>query len=204
MTDPVAWADTVSALVAYSLVRRDGPTLTVHRLIAAATRAGMDPAGQKGADVTLLDLLAAGLPANIRDPATWPRWQALLPHLRSALGTADSDRDDQTLELVSSLADRIGSYLEHHGRPDTALPYHLRSLALNERILGPDHPNTLTSRNNLAGAYQTAGRLTDATDLYEQTLTDRRRVLGSDHPLTRTVAANLARCIGGEGTTADA
>ncbi|MCK9877061.1 tetratricopeptide repeat protein, partial [Frankia sp. Ag45/Mut15] len=72
------------------------------------------------------------------------------------------------------------------------------------RILGPDHPNTLTSRHNLAGAYQTAGRLTDATDLYEQTLTDCRRVLGSDHPLTRTVAANLARCIGGEGTTADA
>ncbi|MCK9877060.1 FxSxx-COOH system tetratricopeptide repeat protein, partial [Frankia sp. Ag45/Mut15] len=158
VTDPVTWADTVSALVAYSLVRRDGPTLTVHRLIAAATRAGMDPAGQKGADVTLLDLLAAGLPANIRDPATWPRWQALLPHLRSALGTADSDRDDQALELVSSLADRIGSYLEHHGRPDTALPYHLRSLALNERILGPDHPNTLTSRHNLAYAYQTAGR----------------------------------------------
>ncbi|MFD7025227.1 tetratricopeptide repeat protein [Promicromonospora sukumoe] len=28
-----------------------------------------------------------------------------------------------------------------------------------ERVLGPDHPNTLTSRNNLAHAYGSAGNL---------------------------------------------
>jgi hypothetical protein len=27
-----------------------------------------------------------------------------------------------------------------------------------ERVLGPDHPDTLTSRNNLATAYRAAGR----------------------------------------------
>ena len=31
-------------------------------------------------------------------------------------------------------------------------------LAARERVLGPDHPDTLNSRNNLANAYRAAGR----------------------------------------------
>ena len=36
----------------------------------------------------------------------------------------------------------------------------------------------LTSRNNLAAAYETAGRLGDAIALHEASLADRERVLG--------------------------
>ncbi len=61
-----------------------------------------------------------------------------------------------------------------------------------ERVLGGDHPATLTSRNNLAGAYQSAGRLEQAITLYETTLTDSERVLGGDHPATLTSRNNLA------------
>jgi len=31
-------------------------------------------------------------------------------------------------------------------------------IADQERVLGPDHPDTLAARNNLANAYQAAGR----------------------------------------------
>ena len=58
--------------------------------------------------------------------------------------------------------------------------------------LGPDRPSTLASRNNLAGAYQDAGRLDEAITLYEQTLEDRTRVLGPDHPDTLITRNNLA------------
>ena len=40
------------------------------------------------------------------------------------------------------------------GRMDDAIALHERNLADRTRILGPDHPDTLTSRNNLATAYQ--------------------------------------------------
>ena len=40
-----------------------------------------------------------------------------------------------------------------------AIPLYEQTLTDSERVLGADHPNTLTSRNNLAYAYQTAGRL---------------------------------------------
>ena len=59
-------------------------------------------------------------------------------------------------------------------------------------VLGPDHPNTLASRNNLAATYRDAGRLDKAIALYEQTLEDSIRVLGTDHPSTLTSRLNLA------------
>ncbi|WP_279012939.1 tetratricopeptide repeat protein [Actinomyces oris] len=58
--------------------------------------------------------------------------------------------------------------------------------------LGPHHPDTLASRNNLAGTYRDAGRLDKAIALYEQALEDSIRVLGSDHPGTLTSRFDLA------------
>jgi hypothetical protein len=37
-------------------------------------------------------------------------------------------------------------------RRSSCHPLHQQTLADSERILGPDHPNTRTSHNNLAGA----------------------------------------------------
>ena len=78
------------------------------------------------------------------------------------------------------------------GLLDQAITLFEKNLADSERILGPDHPDTLTSRNNLASAYQNAGRL-EAIDLFEQNLTDTLRILGPDHPDTLTSRNNLAR-----------
>jgi len=58
--------------------------------------------------------------------------------------------------------------------------------------LGSHHPDTLASRNSLAGAYRDAGRLDKAITLYEQNLEDSINVLGPDHPSTLTSRFNLA------------
>jgi len=58
--------------------------------------------------------------------------------------------------------------------------------------LGPDHPSTLASRNNLAGAYHDAGRLDEAITLHEQNLKDCENLLSPDHPSTLTSRNNLA------------
>ena len=58
--------------------------------------------------------------------------------------------------------------------------------------LGPDHPSTLASRNNLANAYRDAGRLDEAIALHKQTLEDRARILGPHHPDTLISHHNLA------------
>jgi tetratricopeptide (TPR) repeat protein len=73
-----------------------------------------------------------------------------------------------------------------------------------ERVLGPDHPDTLTTRNYLAVAYQDAGRATEAITLFEQVLAARERVLGHDHPDTLTTRNNLATAYREVGRAEDA
>lgn len=65
-----------------------------------------------------------------------------------------------------------------------ALPLLERTLADRARVLGDTHPHTLTSRDELAGAYQVAGRVAEAIPLFERALADFERVLGITHPTT--------------------
>ena len=73
-----------------------------------------------------------------------------------------------------------------------------------ERLLGPDHPDTLNSRNSLAAAYLAAGRVADAIALFELTLAVLQRQLGPDHPDTLTSQNNLASAYQDAGRVADA
>jgi tetratricopeptide (TPR) repeat protein len=77
-------------------------------------------------------------------------------------------------------------------------------LADQERVLGPDHPGTLTARNDLAEAYQDAGRAAEAIVLHERTLADRERVLGPDHAGTLQSRNNLAAAYQAAGRAAEA
>ena len=72
------------------------------------------------------------------------------------------------------------------------------------RLLGADHPDTLSSRNNLAIAYRAAGRLNDAIPLFEETLTTREELLGPNHPHTLTSRNNLAAAYQDAGRLNDA
>ena len=66
------------------------------------------------------------------------------------------------------------------------------AVAVVEDVLGPDHPDTLNTRSNLAGAYGDVGRFAEAIELFEQVLADQERVLGPDHPDTLATRNNLA------------
>ena len=71
--------------------------------------------------------------------------------------------------------------------------------------LGPDNPYILSiSRDNLAHAYQEAGRLDEAITLYEQTLTDRTRIQGPHHPHTLITRNNLASAYRAAGRVEEA
>lgn len=65
-------------------------------------------------------------------------------------------------------------------------------LERSRRILGEDHPETLTAANNVALALADQGDLESARQLQEEVLERRRRVLGEDHTDTLTAAGNLA------------
>ena len=68
---------------------------------------------------------------------------------------------------------------------ERAIGFLQRSLALRKQHLGTDHPDTLTSMNNLAsGLSMTARKLDLALPLHEETLKLKKAKLGPDHPDT--------------------
>jgi hypothetical protein len=65
-------------------------------------------------------------------------------------------------------------------------------LPIEEQILGPEHPGTLTTRDNLANYTGVAGDAAGARDQYAALLPIRERVLGPDHRDTLATRGNLA------------
>jgi hypothetical protein len=59
-------------------------------------------------------------------------------------------------------------------------------------VLGGDHPDTVTSRYNLAADHFEAGGVATAITLLRRVVADRERMLGSDHPDTGAARDNLA------------
>ena len=59
-------------------------------------------------------------------------------------------------------------------------------------MLGLDHPDTLTTRSNLASWRGEAGDPAGAAADFEELLADRLRVLGPGHPDTLTTRSNLS------------
>jgi Tetratricopeptide repeat len=71
-------------------------------------------------------------------------------------------------------------------------------------ILGPEHPDTLTSMANLASTYQNQGRWVEAEKLQVQVMEIRRTVLGPEHPSTLTSIWNLSHIWKQQGRDNDA
>jgi hypothetical protein len=64
--------------------------------------------------------------------------------------------------------------------------------ALSKRVLGAEHPDTLSSMANLASTYRNQDRWKEAEELFVQVMETRKRVLGAQHPDTLSSMTNLA------------
>ena len=92
---------------------------------------------------------------------------------------------------VRSYLNRAFNYADNLGLVYEAVELEV-AVAVVEDVLGPDHPDTLHARNNLAVAYRSVGRFGEAIELFEQVLAKREKLLGPDHPDTLTTRNNLA------------
>ncbi len=66
-------------------------------------------------------------------------------------------------------------------------------------MLGPEHPDTLSSLNNLAILYKNQGKYEQAEPLYQRALATYERVLGPEHPDTLNTVNNLALLYADQG-----
>ena len=78
------------------------------------------------------------------------------------------------------------------GRFEDALPYFELAAHGCQRLLGPDHIDTLIATGNIAATYGRLGRWSEALPLLEENVATRARVLGEQHPATATARDALA------------
>ena len=108
------------------------------------------------------------------------------------------DESEEALSTITLEAERM------EGTDALASAYHsagifARAIALFEhnltdrqRILGPDHPQTLATRGGLAGALLDVGRTEQAIEMLRSLLEDYIRTMGPNHPHTLATRGRLA------------
>ena len=75
--------------------------------------------------------------------------------------------------------------LRDRGALAAARPLYERALAIREKALGPEHPNTNRTRSHLARALIASGDAMEALSSGKRALSAHEKVLGRNHKWTR-------------------
>jgi tetratricopeptide (TPR) repeat protein len=200
----------VAALRAFALLDRESiaderdPTIVtdcirLHRLVRQVAAARCEGEAREAGRRSLIYAVASFYPARVwRDPDTWPRARRL-----DALALALVDSDAAPLgaeKRTSDLLIFVGQYRHSVLAAYTqARPLYERALAIREKVLGAEHPETATSLGNLANLLQDQGDLAASRRLRERALAINEKALGPEHPNTATSLNNLASLLHEQG-----
>src|SRR5450755_2576671 len=190
MADPYALNVAIEELRKFSLIRRNAAAglLSLHRLVQAVLKDGMEKKVQQRWAKRTVMLVNAAFPTV--DFTTWERCQLYLPHALACASLIETYRF--TFKEAAGLLSQAGRYLREQGLYGQAEPLFQSALAIREKVLGPEHPDTATSLNNLAWLYREQGQHEQAEPLYQRALAIREKVLGPEHPDTAISLGNLA------------
>ncbi|MGW4649992.1 tetratricopeptide repeat protein [Kitasatospora sp. NPDC004289] len=167
-----------------------------HAATAALARVLADQERLAGPDLgdTLGGAAGPSAPGSSRD-TRW-RWEHLVAGRERRAG------QDQPDTFTIGLSRDTGSVRTGWLRP--AVETGERLSAELVEAFGPEHPEALLARHNLANSYRWAGRAAEAVALGEEVLAVRERVLGTEHTDTLATRHNLAGSYRLAGRTAEA
>ena len=173
-------------------------TVRMHHLVQVTIRQVLPPAVLAQTSKAAADALAQG----------WPQRETS-PLLAQALRECTASLHQAAAELLWEPAGhpvllRAGRSLDGAMLTGPAISYWQMMAETSGRILGPGHAQTLVTRDHLAAAYETAGRLDEAIGVHGQNLAERERILGPSHPETLTARSNLAHVCLAAGKLSDA
>src|SRR5437764_843300 len=98
--------------------------------------------------------------------------------------------DAQAVQRIYQLNVQVGQLYEQ-ARYQEAVHLARQMCDLARQALGPDHPDTAASLNNLGGLLQALGDLAGARPYLEQALASLQKARGPDHPDTAASLNNL-------------
>ncbi|KAF2676779.1 hypothetical protein K458DRAFT_396668, partial [Lentithecium fluviatile CBS 122367] len=187
----------IETLNSYSFVtkRTAESSLDLHRLVHGSTRSWLQKKGLLSQQ-TQVAITRLGEVYPDHNHGSRSKWRRLLPHAKVALLTSPTEQENGArVDLVWKCAMTLHS----DGRWKEAEELFVQVMETRKRVLGEEHPDTLTSMANLASTFWNQGRWKEAEELFVQVMETRKRVLGEEHPNTLTSMANLASTYRNQG-----
>lgn len=118
--------------------------------------------------------------------------------LNEAQGFGESDR------RLASTINNLALLYSRQGRHADAEALYARAVTLDEKTLGPAHPDLAATLNNIAELYRAQARYAEAEPLYRRSLTIVEKALGPNHTQAGTTLNNLAELYRVQGRAAEA
>jgi len=198
--------DAVTPLTSFSLIRTQGgkpsrqqtgdQSFEMHSLVQLSTRKWLELNDEVGKwRKASLRIMAATFPNGQHE--TWASCQILLPHSKKVLSYS-SGCEEETLDQAS-IAINTAWYLSCVGEYELAGNINRNALKARETVLGPEHPDTLTSFSNLGSVLKRQGKYDEAEAMHRRALAGREAVLGPEHPDTLTSVSHLGSMLKRQG-----
>ncbi|KAL0478604.1 hypothetical protein AKO1_008405 [Acrasis kona] len=113
--------------------------------------------------------------------------------IRRSICASDGDGEDNL--DVAMCCGAIGSVLVKQNKCQEALVHFQRARLINERLLGPEHPDTHQCDENIANCFLLVGKCSDALKLMVKIARHKRRHHGNLHPCTATIYNNIGNVL---------
>ncbi|CAG8196671.1 unnamed protein product, partial [Penicillium olsonii] len=184
--DGLQFEDAVAPLISYSLIRVELETgsFDMHRLVQLSVRTWLAihlelAQWQEKSRAIMAEMFPYG------EYESWNECQRLLPHAKEVMRSISDGHEEDRLHMAT-ISINCGWYLLLRGTYEEAEKMHRRALEAREKVLGREHPSTLTSVNNLGSVLDGQGKYEEAEAMHRRALEGYEEVLGHEHPDTLT------------------
>ncbi|OCK86963.1 TPR-like protein [Cenococcum geophilum 1.58] len=191
-TNQLQFEDAIAPLTSFALVRAQvqQQSFEMHRLVQLSTRKWLEQNHQlEKWRKESVRIMARVFPSG--EPETWTDCQVLLPHSKEVLSHALNDEDkDEALHWASVARDTL-RYLYQRGEYAAAEQIGRAAVEAMEKVLGPEHTDTLASVSELSSALERLGKYKEAEAMHQRALEGSEKVLGPEHRGTLIIVSEL-------------
>jgi tetratricopeptide (TPR) repeat protein len=198
-----AFEDDVVALRSFCFIsdETDSTTFEMHALVQLATRTWLAANGElERWKQQFVSSLSAAFPTG--EYENWAVCQKLFVHAKMAV--AQKPEDKSSLVEWATLLYRAAWYAWQRGNAVDSERLALESMKAQQKVLGEEHRDTLSSMGMVGLARSLGGRWREAAEIEVKKMNASKTVLGPDHPNTLSSMANLAMTYSNQGRWEDA
>ena len=189
--DDFIFGQGLAVLLSFSLIKKGQLVdfFSIHPLVHCWSREQMSKSNQQRIYEMGSIILSHAIPWRFTSQDYTLR-QLIFPHIKA------NELYRSQMQLIKQYHDKsyrkFAVVMKENGDWKNAEQLEVKVMEMMQKVLGAEHPQTLTSMGNMASTYHDQGRWNEAEQLEVKVMEMRKKLLGAEHPQTLTTMGNLA------------